>query len=107
MGLADTGRPHREPEGGQASWNRRAERAGGHRAGPQDALLSQQKDERKMKIAPTSSSATATAPQKLDELVKNGNFQLCKETYKKRNVTFLFINNLVAEGGLEPPTFGL
>lgn len=49
IGLADTGRPHREPEvGGRAGTTSEAGRKqAGIGAGPQGALLNWQKDERK------------------------------------------------------------
>ena len=42
IGFADTGRPHREPEVGRASWNDELGRQAGTGVGPQGALLSQQ-----------------------------------------------------------------
>lgn len=63
MGPADTGRLHREQGGGRAG------QAGGRRAasanaGPKDALLSQQRDEKeKMKVTRTSPPAIAVAPK--------------------------------------------
>ena len=44
MGLADTGRPPREPGGGGGA-DELGRQAAGTRAGPQGALLSQQRDE--------------------------------------------------------------
>ena len=77
MGPAATGRPHREPEmGQQAGADELGKQAvAGIGAGPQGALLSQQRDERKDEgkhPLPTSCRCRRCF-QKLDELGKNGN----------------------------------
>ena len=47
IGLAATGRPPREPGGGGGADELGGQEGGGHGAGPQGALLSQQGNERK------------------------------------------------------------
>ena len=47
IGLADTGRPPREPEGGGGGADELGRQETSINAGPQGALLSQQRDEKK------------------------------------------------------------